>query len=150
MAQLNYNGGTKIKARDSELPIQNTMTAEDANAIPIAVNDNDERITVLENTPPGSSTALTTTTDVTNFDKNLSAADTDVQKALQTFNDADLGGVVTDEDVIVNISENQYGTHPAFSNQKELNIWLLGGEEKPITTFTATPVSPTQIDLSWQ
>ena len=44
--------------------------------------------------------AIAINTDTTNFTKNLSAADTTVQKALQTFNDANLGHLIQDNGTV--------------------------------------------------
>ena len=52
------------------------------------------------------------------------------------------------------ITENQHGTHPAFTSQNSLNAYLLGGEVTPdpsnaITDLEGTPQSDSTIILTW-
>jgi hypothetical protein len=52
------------------------------------------------------------------------------------------------------ITANQYGTHPAFNSQNELNAFLLGGvytapSTPPVSGASASPTSDTAIKLTW-
>lgn len=48
MGKVIFEGGDKVKMKDSELPIQGTATAKNLNDLKNANNDNDTRISILE------------------------------------------------------------------------------------------------------
>lgn len=81
-------------------------------------------------------------TDTTNFTKNLSAADTTVQKALQTFNDAILGHTIQDNGVVQTSRSNLNFigftiTDDSINDAIKIEV---GSEALSPTTITTTTV----------
>lgn len=93
---------------------------------PTDVDDAVEKINAIVNFSSAGGaggSALSTTTDTSGFNNNLSAADTDVQKALQTINDLVLPGVPKTYSEL-DFTDNGYSA----SNKEELAVDTTDGD----------------------